>query len=243
MSRKHDDIDREFEGYEVLQKLLAESGAMADAEDVVEAFRMASQEGVSAREIISDLWLDEPRFSRPADAARLFGNLLGLYDLVIAGEVPEDTTHAPRVKKVKATKPDAFGDAGPTREFLDAASRWFDDFPKERERFNHAFDNRQDALVSWLDESGLSDEGFGLARYLLGEAFAMLELGGKKVASLDESMLPTKPRAVPGDLSAWLEETLVDESTKEEDPLPEAEAVKVRELVTRAVTAMWDTSK
>lgn len=243
MSRERDDIDREFEGYEVLQKLLAASGALADAEDVVEAFKMASAEGVSAREVISDLWLDEPRFDTPADAARLFGNLLGLFDLVLAGEVPDDTKRAPRVKKVKASRPEPFGDEGPTRGFLDAASRWFADHPKERERFNHAFDNRQDALVSWLDDSGLSDAGFGLARYLLGDAFAMLELGGRKVASLDESMIQKEAGAVPGDLGLWLEETLVDESTKEEDPLPEEEAVKVRDLVTRAVKTMWDTAK
>lgn len=245
MSRRDEDIDREFEGYDVLQKLLADSGAIADADDVVEAFQQAIKDGVSAPEVIHDLWIDEPRFNRPADAARLFGNLLGLYDLALAGDLTGPTEHAPRVKHVKAQKPSEFGDAGPTREFIDAASRWFDDYKKERERFHHAFDNRQDALVSWLDDSGLDDAGFGLARHLLGEAFAVLELGGKKVASLDESMMPKTAtlEALPGDLGAWLEETLVDEATREEDPLPEKEAVKVRELVARAAKAMWDTAK
>ncbi|PZR04609.1 MAG: hypothetical protein DI536_34000 [Archangium gephyra] len=248
MSRKRDEIDdieREFEGYEVLQKLLADSGAMAEADDVVEAFKLAIEENVAAPEVIEDLWLDQPRFAKPKDAARLFGNLLALFDLVKAGETPPETVRTERVKRVKQQKPELPADAIPTRAFLDAASRWFVDYPKERERFHHAFDNRQDALVSWLDDSGLGDQGFGLARHLLGEAFAMLELAGKKVASLDESMIPEKAKleSLPGELSAWLEEALVDESTREDEPMEENEALKVRDLVTRAVSAMWETAK
>ena len=66
------------------------------------------------------------------------------------------------------------------------AWRYFDDFPKDRQRFEHAFENRQDALVSWLDDSGLDDAGFALARHLVGEVFAMLELGGREVESIED---------------------------------------------------------
>lgn len=244
MSRRTEDIEREFEGYDVLNKLLAESGAIADAQDVAEAFAQAARDGVAAPDVIHDLWAEEPRFERPAHAARLFGNLLALFDLVAAGEAPAPAAaKAPKVKRVKAPRPPEFGDAGPTAEFLTSAGRYFDDFPKERERHHHAFDNRQDALVSWLDDSGLSDGGFALARYLLGEWFAALELGGKKVASLDEALLPKKAKLdeLPADAAAWLTETLSDESSGDENPLPEDEIARVRDAVARAAVAMWKT--
>jgi len=244
MSRRSEDIEREFEGYDVLNKLLAESGAIADAQDVADAFAQAQKDGVAAPDVIHDLWVDEPRFDRPAHAARLFGNLLALFDLVASGEAPAPATeHEPRVKRVKASKPGEFGSEGPDAEYLKSASRFFDDYPKERERHHHAFDNRQDALVSWLDDSGLSDDGFALARYLLGEWFAVLELGGRKVASLDESMLPAKAKLdeLPPDVTAWLTETLSDESSADENPLVEAEIGRVRDAVARAAVAMWKT--
>lgn len=240
--RGGEDIEREFEGYDVLDKLLADSGAIADARDVAEAFAQAAKDGVTARDIIHDLWVEEPRFEKPAHAARLFGNLLALYDLVAAGEAPAPAAaKEPRVKRVKAARPAEFGEAGPTAEFIAAAGRYFDDHPKERERHHHAFDNRQDALVSWLDDSGLSDDGFALARYLLGEWFAVLELGGRKVASLDESLLPVNATLdeLPAEVAAWLNESLSDESSADENPLAEAEIARVRDAVARAAVAMW----
>ena len=244
MSRRTEDLEREFEGYEVLNKLLAESGAIADAQDVADAFAQAAKDGVPAPDVIHDLWVEEPRFERPAHAARLFGNLLALFDLVAAGEAPAPAAaKAPKVKRVKASKPAPFDDAGPTAEFLTAAGRYFDDSPKERERQHHAFDNRQDALVSWLDDSGLSDAGFALARYLLGEWFAALELGGRKVPSLDETLVPKQATfaELPPDAAAWLTETLSDESSGDENPLPEDEIARVRDVVARAAVAMWKT--
>ena len=77
MSR-NEDIDRSFEGQEVLQKLLAQSGSIADVDDVVGAFKKAVLENVPAPVVIQALWEDEPRFNSPDEAAALFGNLLGL---------------------------------------------------------------------------------------------------------------------------------------------------------------------
>jgi hypothetical protein len=225
----------------VLEKLLAASGTIADAEDVAGAFEKAVKEGVPAPVVIQALWEDEPRFESPDDAARLFGNLLGLYELIAEGQKVDLSAPGAKVKREKATRPEPFGDEGPTDAFVESAWRWFDDFPKERQRFEHAFENRQDALISWLDDAGLDDAGFALARHLVGEVFAMLELGGVKVDSLDESMLPKQGSldALPKALSEWIDESLFEASSDEQEPMPEAQVNKVREVVARAAQAMW----
>lgn len=238
---KREDIERSFEGRVVLEKLLAASGTIADAEDVAGAFEKAVKEGVPAPVVIQALWEDEPRFESPDDAARLFGNLLGLYELIAEGQKVDLSAPGAKVKREKATRPEPFGEEGPSDAFIESAWRWFDDFPKERQRFEHAFENRQDALISWLDDGGLDDAGFALARHLVGEVFAMLELGGVKVDSLDESMLPKKGSldALPKALTEWIEESLFEASSDEQEPMPEAQVDKVRSVVARAAQAMW----
>lgn len=238
---KREDIERSFEGRVVLEKLLAASGTVADAEDVAGAFEKAVKEGVPAPVVIQALWEDEPRFESPDDAARLFGNLLGLYELIAEGKTIDLSAPGAKVKREKATRPEPFGEEGPSDAFIESAWRWFDDFPKERQRFEHAFENRQDALISWLDDAGLDDAGFALARHLVGEVFAMLELGGVKVDSLDETMLPKKGSldALPKALSEWIDESLFEASSDEQEPMPEAQVNKVREVVARAAQAMW----
>ncbi len=241
MSRP-DDIERSFEGQEVLQKLLTQSGSIADVEDVAGAFAKAVKEGVPAPVVIQALWEDEPQFGSPDEAAQLFGNLLGLYELIAEGRKLDLTAAGVKVKREKAQKPEPFGAEGPDDHFIEAAWRYFDDFPKERRRFEHAFENRQDALVSWLDASGLDDEGFGLARHLVGEVFAMLELGGREVESVDESMLPKKAslEKLPKALVEWMEESVFEASSDEDKPLAEPEADRVRDVVARAAMAMWN---
>lgn len=240
MSRR-DDIDIGFEGQEVLQKLLTASGSLADVDDVAGAFEKAVKDGVPAPVVIQALWEDEPRFSSPEEAAQLFGNLLGLYELVASGKKLDLKAPGVKVKREKAQRPEGFGEGGPTDDFIEAAWRWFDDYPKERQRFEHAFENRQDALISWLDDSGLDDAGFALARHLVGEVFAMLELGGKKVASVDETMVPKEAslEALPKALVEWIDESLFEATSDEAQPLPEAQAEQVRAIVARAAGALW----
>jgi hypothetical protein len=208
---------------------------------VAGAFAKAVKDGVPAPVVIQALWEDEPRFTSPDDAARLFGNLLGLYELVAAGGKLDLTTKVAKVKREKAQKPEPFGRNEPDDGFIEAAWRYFDDFPKERQRFEHAFENRQDALVSWLDGSGLEDAGFALARHLTGEVFAMLELGGREVATIHEEMIPAKASldSLPKALGEWIEESLFEAGSDEASPLPDKEVALVRDVVARAAVAMW----
>lgn len=237
-----EDLERSFEGQEVLQKLLTQSGSLADVDDVAEAFKKAVKQNVPAPVVIQALWEDEPRFNSPDEAAQLFGNLLGLYELVASGATLDLKVKGVKVKREKAPRPEPIAPgAEPDDAFIEAAWRYFDDFPKERQRHEHAFENRQDALVSWLDGSGLEDAGFALARHLVGEVFAMLELGGREVETIYDEAIPRTAslEALPKALAEWIEESLFEATSDEAQPLPEKEAAQVSDVVARAAMAMW----
>lgn len=241
MHHDDDDLERRFEGREVLQQLLVNSGSLADVEDVANAFALAAKDGAPPSVVIPALWEEEPLLSSAKQARALFGNLLGLYDLVASGATVDLAAPVKPAKREKTPPPEPFGQAEPDEAFVETAWRHLDDFPKAREKLEHTFADRQDALVTWLDAEGLSDEGFTLARHLLFEVFAMLELGGAKVPAVDVAKMPKKPAgdAVPAALATWLEEGVFEAESDEARPLDAAEAKRLRGLLTRAVAAMW----
>lgn len=195
--------------------------------------------------MIPALWEEEPQLAGADQARALFGNLLGLYDLVASGAVVDLSARAKPAKREKTPPPEPFGDGEPDEAFVETAWRHLDDFPRAREKLQHAFADRQDALVTWLDAEGLSDDAFTLGRHLLFEVFAMLELGGAKVPAVAPSKLPKKAAkaALPTALATWLEEGVFEAESDEARPLPAAEAKALRTLVTRAVAAMWAARK
>src|SRR4029079_5771287 len=108
------------------------------------------------------LFEDEPRFPSPADAAALYGNLLGLYDLLRAGERPDLGAKAPPKGPQKPVRPGARGPVeaelaapevtppglfpkeGPSAEWLDVAWGYLEGAPpRERTRLEHAVPTRQ----------------------------------------------------------------------------------------------------
>jgi hypothetical protein len=228
-------MTRHFEGAQVLQALLTKSGTLADVDDVVAAFQDAVKTGVPPQVVISALWEDEPRFSSPADARALFSNLLGLFDLIASGtELDLKAAHGP-IKREKAARPEPFGEAGPDDDFVEAAWRYFDDHPKEYEKLVHQFDHRQDGLVVWLEQHGLDDDAFMLARQLTCEVFAMLELGGHRCVALSSA----SPGALPAALATWVEEGVFEAEQHDERPLPSATGAQLRELVSQACSSLW----
>lgn len=236
-----DELVRRFDGAKELDGLLARSGALGDVEDVVQAFKDAVAKDVPPQPVIMALWEDEPRFDSPADAEALFANLLGLYELVASGQSFDlgAGTAVVRTRKARAPAPPPLTEA-PDTDWLELAWRYLDDAPRERERLGHAFDNRQDALVSLIDASGLSDGGFAFVRELCFEVFAMLELGGRHVGVVDEAHVPDgPPPALPEALRQWVDDGLVEAEAADEEPLPEAEHPDVRDLALRLVGALW----
>jgi hypothetical protein len=239
-----DELPRRFDGAKELDALLTASGALGDVEDVVQAFKQAVAQDVPPQPVIMALWEDEPRFDSPTAAEHLFSNLLGLYELVASGKSFDLGAGTPVFfsKKFRAPAPPPLTER-PDIDWLDLAWRFLEDAPKERERLGHAFDNRQDALVSVIDASGLSDAGFAFVRELCFEVFAMLELGGRHVSALDEGDVPSQSDGdLPEALVRWVDDGLVEAEASDEEPLSEGEHPEVRNLALRLVSALWKAS-
>jgi hypothetical protein len=243
MTLDPDDLERHFEGRAVLEKLLTDTGSLADAEDVVNAFGAALKDSVPVAVVIQALWEDEPRFESPKKARQLFSNLFGLFDLVEAGATIDLATAGTPTKRARAPKPAPFSSSeGPDDAFVEGAWRYFADAPKERQRLEHVFDNKQDALVSWLDTQGLTDDAFGLARQLVCDVYAMLELGGHSCPLVHERAIPEQA-LLPAALTQWLDEGVFEAEQSDEAPLPEAAGQAVRALTARAASALWKPAK
>ena len=239
MTADSDELERHFEGRAVLDKLLTQTGSLADAEDVVSAFQTALKDGVPVAVVIQALWEDEPRFESPKKARQLFANLFGLFELVESGAPIDLATAGKPTKRPRAPRPPPFAKEGPDDAFVEAAWRYFEDAPKERQRLEHTFDNKQDELVSWLDAQGLDDDAFSLARQLVSDVAAMLELGGHPCPTVRESAIPEQA-ALPAALATWLDEGVFEAEQHEDTPLSAASGERVRALAARAASALWN---
>lgn len=251
MSRSRDrgaDFQRQFEGARTLDGLLDLAGSALDSAQVLARMQAAQAEGTPYSALIPTLFEDEPRFPSPDIARRLYQNLLGLWDLVEEGRPVrlEEGPRPPRPKKVKPPPPAPFHPGEPSAEFVEAAWRYLEDDEKARTRLTHAFENRQDALLGALDAAGLTDEGYGVARHLLFELFAMLELGwppgltSVKPAALEAD---TDAPPVPQPLRDYADEALYEAEQDEEQPLSSQELEAVRRLVRRGLAALWSARK
>jgi hypothetical protein len=248
------DFVRHFEGKETLDALLDVAGSDSTTEEVVEVFREASRAGEQVREIIPTLFEGEPRFPDPSLARKLYQNLFGLWDLVERGDKlelgPRERPPKPP-KKPKPVAPPPFGKEGPDGAFVETAWRWLEDLDKrDKDRLLHAFENRQDALLSFLDEqaqSGLSDDAYACARFLLFELFSMIEVGHPPgTGQVSEALLAGREQATepaPAALRAYADEAVFEAEQDEQTPLSPADAAKVRSVVERGLSALWNARK
>jgi hypothetical protein len=245
--RERSEFSPQFESRETLDALLAASGGEVDTEGAVAAMREAVQQHLERNEVIRTLFQGEPRPPSPEVARRLFENLLGLWELVQQGKpIPLGSPSRPgkQAAKPSPSPPARFGDGGPDEAFVEAAWRYLESAPeRERNRLLDAFENRQDPLVGYLDEPGLSDEGYATARHLLFELFAMLELGtqyGTHRVRLDEVEAGSaSSQDAPPSLVAYVDEALFEAQQDEEQPLSREEASRVRERVIPGLVALW----
>lgn len=239
-------FEHHFEGAELLDGLLDLAGSPFDSNEVLARFVAGHQAGASPSEVIPTLFDGEPRFPSPDVARRLYQNLFGLWDLVTSGRKVElePTKRPPREKNEKPTPPSPWDAAqGPDKAFVEAAWRYLDalpeDDPRAQERLVHAFENRQDALIQWLDEQDLPDAPYAALRYLLFELHAMLELGSPHgVGTVDARALRRRADEAGGDgaqvpqaLRAWVDESLA-EGDLEDEP-------KWKALALLGLHALW----
>lgn len=235
-------FQRQFEGAEILDGLLEIAGSPLDTQETLGRFAAGHAEGAAAAEVIPTLFPAEPRFPDPALAQRLYQNLLGLWDLVASGKTVELEPMAPRrrEKRSRPLPPEPFPpESGPDTHFVERAWRYLEELPdgdpRALERLTHAFDNRQDALVQWLDEAGLEDDAYATTRYLLFELFAMIELGWPPgVGAVTRTSLDGAPERPSDDVPATLR-SYVDEALFES----ELDDARVPSLVYRGLHALW----
>ncbi len=249
--RSRAELVHHFEGKTRLQGLLEIAGSPLDVAAVVERMKEGQARGAPPASVFPTLFEDEPRFPDPQLARALYQNLFGLWDLLAEGErwdEEEKQPRPPRPKKVKPVPPPPFAEGEPTPDFVEAAWRYLEDL-EERDygRLLDSFENRQDALLGFLDERGLSDEGYGLARHLLFELHAMIELGwpkGLRSVSLAElEGEPSGALTIPAALQAYSDETLFEAEQDESSPLSPDESAKVREVVKQGLAALWGARK
>jgi hypothetical protein len=241
-------LKRHFEGSQLLDELLAMAHSPYTTVDVIAFIQDAIKTEDSPSDLFPTFFESEPKFSNPEYAHRLFGNLFGLWDALEAGTSPEKLLKAgkPKEKKPKPVPPEPFGSAEPDVEFVEAAWRYLEDDSRARERLFHSFENKQDALLQRLDEEQLSDEGYAIARHLLFELSAMIELGSAKgLGSANPDLLSKDPApaSIPGALADYADEALFEAEQDEELPLSGKEAQSVRSLATRGLFALWSARK
>lgn len=230
----------------MLAGLLDLAGSRYSPEQVVERMREGHARGEALSSVIPGLFPREPRFPDPSYAKQLYQNLLGLWDLVESGQ-PFSLEHkprGPRPRKKIAIPPPAFGSAGPDPAFVETAWRYLEDLDKRgTDRLQHSFENRQDALQGFLEEQGLSENGFACARHLVFELFGMIELGWppgtRPVLRSELEGEQVAPQDAPRALRDYAEEALFEAAQDEEAPLGGEELAKVRELVLRSLRALW----
>lgn len=235
-------MTRRFEGRAKLDALLERAGSLADSESVAEAFLKAQADGVPASVVIDALFEDEPRFSNRDDAPALFGNLFGLWDLLLSGERVDLSAPVERVKEKKPPPPPPpgrFPKEGPSPEWLDGAFGYLEACAeKDRTRLEHAYENRGDAVLTWLDESGAQDSVYAAARHILFELFAVLELGAPN--GLGRVTAPGGEKSeVPSTLAAWAQEAVFQAATDEDEPLGPDESKELGRLVDAGLKALW----
>lgn len=235
-------FEHRFEGSEILDGLLDLAGSPLDTQEALGRFVAGHAVGAAASEVIPTLFEGEPRFPNPELARRLYQNLLGLWDLAASGKTVELEPTAPRRtdKRARPAPPAPFrAEQGPDTAFVERAWRYLEELPegdpRTLQRFTHAFENRQDALLQWLDEAGLDDEAYSTARYLLFELFAMLEIGWPPgLGAVTRLSLEGAPGRGSGDVPAALR-AYADEALFES----ELDDTQVASVVHRGLYALW----
>lgn len=235
-------LPRAYEGRAALAGLLAQGGASMSADEVEQAIREAQAEGEPPGEVFDLLFEEEPRFPSPETAARLYGNLFGLWDRIAAGGEVEPAPRAAAPGEVtRAPAPKPTTERPLPGEFVEAAWRHLADLSdKEIVRLGHRWENCQPELSEQVRlDAGESDVAVDTADTLAFELWAMLDLarGGARIRPVlrEEYEAARVSHEIPEPtLDRYAEEAVHEARLDEREPLSEFDAERVA-AVTRAV--------
>jgi len=254
------ELDRIYEGIDILDALLVETGAEVDGKGAIARLAAAVAERRPASEVIPTLFPQEPRFAKSEYALRLYGNLFGVWDLLLAGRSPEELARARTPTPAPAPEELALDEEGPPRyrlpprgsvpgdvvpfEVVEGTWQMLQSLPeKELQRRIDRYENVFSELATWPDVvAGLSDEArdaldqlcFELAQ-IFDQAFGN-RLGAVGIAEL-EAADPAEADRLQPYVVDFLEETL-DEEEDEEGGLSPEDRRAVAEAGRRAIVAM-----
>lgn len=245
MKRRRKQLAQEFthrlKSAEVLEVLLASAGSPLDAEAVLVRFRTGRSEGLDSSEVIPTLFPTPPHFANPDIARRLFQNLLGLWDASADPDFRLPVSRPKRKAAPRLERPGQVGPAFPDIAYLLRVRTWLSADPRGRARLHDAFENRQDALLTSLDERGLSDEGWAVLRHLAFELHAVLELAdGAAPASVPPVALAGTPSTdLPVQLQGLVDQAFASAEQDLAGPVPESERAEIRALARQVLGALW----
>jgi hypothetical protein len=231
----------------VLDELLRLANSEYSAREVVELFSDAQEADEMSSAVIPALFSEEPRFTDPQIAKRLYQNLLGLWDALAAGE-KISARQEPRPEKTKRSPvvpPLHFPKEGPDTEWVRRALEYLGALDERGlSRLSHAFENNQDALLTFLDEQNLKDAAFGKGRALLFELFCFIQLGSPKgVASVGYQELERavgQSVGIPEALTAYADGVLSEAGESPQGEIDPSELSKLRGIVRRCLKALWE---
>lgn len=235
------DFERRLESAEVLAELLATAASPLDPDEVLARFRTGRSEGLDSSEVIPSLFPAPPRFADPEIARRLFQNLLALWDAAAAPDFRLPVTGPRRKPAPRLERPGRIGPGEPFPEYLARARAWLSADARGRAPLEDAFENRQDVLLSSLDERGLSDEGWAVLRHLAFELHAVLELAdGAAPASVPPVALAGTPTTdLPVEVEGVVDQALASAEQDVSGPVPESDRAEVRALGRQVLGALW----
>lgn len=260
-TRKAPRLERIYEGIEILDALLVEAGAEVDGSQAIARLATAVAERRPASEVIPALFPSEPRFAGSEYAMRLYGNLFGVWDLLLAGRSPEElsSTRAPAPPPVEEELgPEEGGPmeyALPARgsipgevvpfEVVEGTWQMLESLPeRERGRRLDRFENVQSELVAWVqDRDGLSDLGQEALGYLCFEMAQMFDQAfAERFGAVDFSALegatPEEADRLQPYVVDYLEESLDEAEEEEAEGLAPDERARIEALGRRAIVAM-----
>ena len=241
-----------YEGPEVLSALLTRAGSPHAATEVAERFRRALAQGEERSDVIPALFPEEPRFSSPDEARRLYGNLFGLWIRIARGLSVTDDAPAP-VEEPPAPPARPLPPRGTaagsqlSTALVEAVWKHLDALgERERQRLHDRFESAQPHVVAWLDAIPLPEEGAIAAQDLAFETWAMFDVAfGDRVGEVSFQHLratqaePPALEASQPALAAYVGEAL--DLVAEDDPTFGAAArAQVERVVAVVASALED---
>jgi hypothetical protein len=180
-----------YEGPAVLSGLLERSGSPHRSEEVIARFRRAQASGEDPSDVIPGLFPEEPRFSSPEEARRLYGNLFALWDRLssdvsAAEDEPSTEPEPPRPPPALPSRGAAHG-TQLTAALVDAVWKHLDALSeRDGRRLRDRFESAQPSLTAWLESLTLPDEAVPATHDLAFEIWAMFDVAfGDRVEAVE----------------------------------------------------------